>query len=148
MPGRTTKKEFSFYMTTDGVGASFVCKKPKGDQAGEELTPENVPFVKGQTVFRAIDPGLTDLVTGITPDLLWSEDDAMPEFGDDRGAGFKISTAEWHHMAGHIAARRHHERLICVAKARGIDIRALEADIPSGKTSSAKAFLKHANEGG
>jgi hypothetical protein len=107
IPGRSgNQTKFSFYMETDGVGCSFVVKRPKG-QAGKKLTPMDVEIDPDNTVFRAVDPGMTDLVKGITFELVWREDDAMEGGGEwmlqlsnDRDSVFSVSAKEWHARAG------------------------------------------------
>lgn len=142
-------KQFSFYMETDGVGCSFVCKKPKRPHP-KRYTPMDVPM-NDSTVFLAADPGLGWIATLVALVLQWGEGGAtmadaseMPRFGDDRGRVLRMSGAEWHDKAYHNAARRQCEKLLDAAEKRGINIRALQASIPSGKTSRAEVFLKHA----
>jgi len=53
------KRRFGFFMSTDGVGCSFKCDRPK-----QEVAPANTPgsvFMSGDTVFKAIDPGKSGL---------------------------------------------------------------------------------------
>lgn len=65
-------------MMTDGVGCSFVCRRAKRGRASDPpYTPETVPFAPGTTVFKAIDPGMRNLVTGIEMVLDW------PSVGED-----------------------------------------------------------------
>jgi hypothetical protein len=67
---RTTKRRFKFYMETDGVACSFICRRP-ARKAAAQNTPKTVPYDKNKTVFRTIDPGMTDIVAGMTPELIW-----------------------------------------------------------------------------
>lgn len=147
--GPSEGKRFSFYMETDGVGCSFGCRKPKRPPP-KRHTPADVPM-NDRTAFLAADPGLRYLATLVASKLEWGEGGAtmadaseMPGFGDDRGRVFTISAAEWHNKAYHNAARRRREKLLDAAEKRGINIRALQESIPSGKTSRAEVFLEHA----
>ena len=151
IPGRSEQqKHFSFFMATDGVGCSFVCWKPKRQADGKAYTPMDVPITKGRRKFIAIDPGRTDLVTGVRYNLEWEYDaqtgEWMPRFGDDRESVFRISSAEWHDKAYHNGARRRRFQLRRQALANGTDVHGLQASIPSGKTMRADEFLKHATQ--
>jgi hypothetical protein len=84
VPGMPVQKgkswrEFSFYMETDGVGCSFICCRPRA-AAQDPYTPETVPYDPRKTTFKAIDPGMTNLVTGTTLEPSWDGDGD----GDDR----------------------------------------------------------------
>jgi hypothetical protein len=153
IPGRTEKqRHFSFYMSTDGVGCSFVFWKPK-DRADKKkkkkLTPMDAPVTE-ETVVRVVDPGVTDIVRGITSNPSWIDDGRtgkkkkIQQFGDDRESVFRVSSAEWHDKAYHNGARRRCFQLRGQALARGTDIHGLQRSIPSGKTMDADVFLKHA----
>jgi hypothetical protein len=65
---RTTRRMFDFFISTDGVGCSVVCKRPE-TQPGPTYTPQTVPFTFGMTRFKAIDPGMTDIWVGTQPVL-------------------------------------------------------------------------------
>jgi len=137
------KKHFSFYMETDGVGCSFVFKKPRVPFP-ERFTPPNVPMDE-ETQFRALDPGVNNLATVTMHRLKRGENGVViPEPDDDPAKADKISTRQWHAEAGHNDARHHHERLLDRAKEKGTDIRELQRSIPSGKTSCPRKFLEHA----
>jgi hypothetical protein len=56
-------------MMTDGVGCSFVCQRPKREQA-PEYTPENVP-IEEDTEVLGIDPGERDIMVGVRLRLDW-----------------------------------------------------------------------------
>lgn len=109
----------------------------------------DAPVAEG-TVLRVVDPGVTDIVTGITSSLEWVYDEETGEkilqFGDDRSSVFRVSSAEWHDKAYHNGARRRRFWLLRQALARGIDIRGLQRSIPSGKTKTMDpdVFLQHA----
>ena len=77
---RSTPRWFEFFMMTDGVACSFLCKRPKRAAAAPPHTPQSVPFKKDITVVRAMDPGMRDMVTVITPVLIW---DSVGEDGMD-----------------------------------------------------------------
>jgi hypothetical protein len=64
VPGRKgqSRREFTFYMETDGVGCSFVCCRPRA-AAQDPVTPENARIVPGETTVKAADPGQSALVT-------------------------------------------------------------------------------------
>jgi hypothetical protein len=152
IPGRAEQqKHFSFFMATDGVGCSFVCWRPKRQGDKKAYTPETVPITKGRTKdFIAIDPGKTDLVTGVRYKLEWWYDaqtgEWMPRLGGDRKSVFRVSSGEWRDKAYHNVARRRRFQLRLQAKANGIDIHGLQASIPSGKTMCPDEFLKHATQ--
>ena len=139
MPHRTTAREFSFYMETDGFSCSFICWRPKCGEAGKELTPMDVEM-DANTLFRAADPGLNDMLKAITPE--YDENGAITD--GDRGSETTIPNKWWHHLAGHILARKLRKKLRLRAKARGDDIGKLEGEMPSGKTSRPDEYLKHA----
>ena len=61
---RDTKREFELFMSTDGIGCSFLCNRPKR-ASGPAPTPETV-LMSESTRFIAIDPGLHYLARGIT----------------------------------------------------------------------------------
>ena len=72
---QVTPREFGFYMETDGVGCSFVCRRPLHAAPPQPpYTPETVPC-NPKVIFKAIDPGVTDIVVGITPVLSRDIDD-------------------------------------------------------------------------
>ena len=83
---RGTRRWFALFMMTDGVACSFLCKRPKR-AAAPPLTPQSAPFEEGKTVFKAIDPGLRDLVTGITSNVIWKsvDEDEMEVDGQEKG---------------------------------------------------------------
>ena len=145
IPGRSEQqKHFSFFMSTDGVGCSFVCWKPKRQGGKKTNTAANVTPKK----VSAVDPGVTNLVTGIRLNPGRDDDDGqegMSRLGD-RKSVFKISTARWRDEAYRNGARRCRNKLLRQAKKRGIDIRKLEKSISSGKTMRADVFLKHTVE--
>ena len=60
-------------MSTDGVGCSFVCWKPKSEADKKKITPMNVPVTE-KTLLGAVDPGRTNIVTGIMLKLLGNAD--------------------------------------------------------------------------
>ncbi|ODQ71019.1 hypothetical protein LIPSTDRAFT_73602 [Lipomyces starkeyi NRRL Y-11557] len=70
LPSRQTQRQFDFYMSTDGVGASFTCRRPRRTP-GAAVTPTTVPFRLGSSTFVSIDPGLTDLAVGVRAELTW-----------------------------------------------------------------------------
>lgn len=140
------QKEFSFFMATDGFGCSFVCWKPKSEADKEKITPMNVR-ISEKTVLGAVDPGRTNIVTGIILKL----------FGNAGGQGgtswpaylvskFKVSAASWHDKAYHNGAQKRRAKLRKAWAKNGTDISGLEREIPSGKTMRADVFLKHAIE--
>jgi transposase len=138
IPGRSEQqKEFGFFMSTDGIGCSFVCWKPKRQGDGEPYTAVTVPMTE-KTVVVGVDPGVTSIATGIR--LNPGQDDS------DRESVFKISSARWRDRAYHNGGRQRRARLLRQAKKRGIDICKLEKSIPSGKTMRVDVFLKHAVE--
>src|SRR5204862_4836069 len=59
---RRTNRFFNYYMMADGIACSVVCTRPKS-AAASSYTPETVPF-SDNSVFKAIDPGLTDIWSG------------------------------------------------------------------------------------
>jgi hypothetical protein len=65
---RTTPRFFDFFITTDGVGCSIICRRPKRE-VPEPLTPQTVDIKLGETFFKSIDPGLTDIWVGVEPVL-------------------------------------------------------------------------------
>jgi hypothetical protein len=67
-PNRTTDRTFNFFLSTDGVGCSVVCSRPK-TALPPTYTPQSVPFTFGTTRFKSIDPGLTDIWVGVEPTL-------------------------------------------------------------------------------
>jgi hypothetical protein len=71
IPTRRTTREFGFSMSTDGVGCSFTCRRPRRVQV-KPYTPQTVPYDMSTTVFKSIDPGMTDIVVGVEPELVWS----------------------------------------------------------------------------
>jgi hypothetical protein len=71
---RTTPRLFDFFITTDGVGCSVICRRPKSEPL-EPLTPQTVNLHLGRTVFKAIDPGLTDIWVGTEPVLFPTDGD-------------------------------------------------------------------------
>ena len=63
----------------------------------------NAP-VNEETVVRVVDPGVTNIVTGITSSPEWIYDEETGEkrilqFGDDRESVFRVTSAEWHDKA-------------------------------------------------
>ncbi|KAK9387001.1 hypothetical protein V1515DRAFT_580383 [Lipomyces mesembrius] len=70
LPSRQTERQFDFYMSTDGVGASFICRRPRRTP-GPAVNLATVPFSIGSSTFVSIDPGLTDLVVGVLAKLTW-----------------------------------------------------------------------------
>jgi hypothetical protein len=83
---RDTPRQFGFFMMTDGVGCSFVCHRARRGAAPSPYTPETVPYDPDTTVFKAIDPGMSDIVVGITPELFWGSvgEDGMDVDGRGR----------------------------------------------------------------
>jgi hypothetical protein len=65
---RTTQRFFDFFITTDGVGCSILCRRPK-IEVPEPLTPRTVDIKLGETIFKSIDPGMTDIWVGVEPVL-------------------------------------------------------------------------------
>jgi hypothetical protein len=85
LPGRTTDREFAYYMSTDGVGCSFTFRRAARPPR-TEFTPENVPVDRRYTDFVAIDPGVTDLWSGVRMSLTFADgnaDDEEEEAGPD-----------------------------------------------------------------
>jgi hypothetical protein len=58
--GGGPKRRFGFFMSTDGLGCSFKCERPK-HEAATANTPGSV-FMGKNTKFRAIDPGKSGLM--------------------------------------------------------------------------------------
>ena len=54
---------------TDGVGCSVVCTRPKSSTA-PGYSPDTVLF-NHDTIFKAIDPELTDIWTSVQPSLVF-----------------------------------------------------------------------------
>jgi hypothetical protein len=65
---RTTPRMFDYFITTDGVGCSVICRRPKRE-VPEPLTPQTVDIKLGETFFKSIDPGVTDIWVGTEPVL-------------------------------------------------------------------------------
>jgi hypothetical protein len=65
---RTTPRLFDFFITTDGVGCSVICRRRKRETQ-EPLTPQTVNLHLGETIFKSIDPGMTDIWVGTEPVL-------------------------------------------------------------------------------
>jgi len=91
----TQNREFGNEISTDGVGASVLLRKPKNNHAApvnnDEVDPEFDPPPESYDRFErylGIDPGRTFLVTGF--------DNTMQA---EKGNCFRISTAEWRHRA-------------------------------------------------
>jgi hypothetical protein len=105
-PGDLPWEGFTDYMMTDGVGCSFIFWEAKRE-AAKKLTPMDVKLdPEKNMVFRAIDPGMTNVVTGVPFEIVWREDATMPDGGewmlklsDDRKSVFSISAKEWHDMS-------------------------------------------------
>jgi hypothetical protein len=57
---RTSRRSFDYFITTDGVGCSVICRRPKREPQ-QPLTPQTVDIKLGETVFKSIDPGVTDI---------------------------------------------------------------------------------------
>ncbi|KAJ8099196.1 hypothetical protein POJ06DRAFT_130595 [Lipomyces tetrasporus] len=76
---RQTQRQFDFYMSTDGVGASFTCRRPRRIPA-TAVNPTTAPFTVGSSTFVSIDPGLTDLAVGVRAELTWPR---LPDGGVD-----------------------------------------------------------------
>ncbi|KAK9257540.1 hypothetical protein V1519DRAFT_457184, partial [Lipomyces tetrasporus] len=72
-------------MSTDGVGASFTCLRPRRTPA-TAVNPTTAPF------------------TSVS--LLTSYVRSRPSFADDHGRDFSISSASWHDAAYHNSARQ------------------------------------------
>ncbi|KAK9366104.1 hypothetical protein V1509DRAFT_611902 [Lipomyces kononenkoae] len=112
---RQTQRQFDFYMSTDGVGASFICRRPRHTPR-TAVNPMSVPFTVGSSTFVSIDPGLTDLAVDVRAEFTWPRLPAggvdaqgrgsMPHFADDHGREFSISSASWHDAAYHNSARQ------------------------------------------
>ena len=67
---QSTRRQFGFFMMTDGEACSFHYSRPKR-AAAPRYTPETVPFKPGKTVFKAIDPGLRDIATVVELVPMW-----------------------------------------------------------------------------
>ncbi|KAJ3300724.1 hypothetical protein HK104_006022 [Borealophlyctis nickersoniae] len=87
-PKRKTSRDFSYFMRTDGIGCSFTCNRVR-TKAPEAPRPTTVRF-GSDTIFRAIDPGETDVISGYTPILDFANDErngadasTMPIFHPD-----------------------------------------------------------------
>ncbi|KAK9427543.1 hypothetical protein V1505DRAFT_358684, partial [Lipomyces doorenjongii] len=101
LPSRETHRRFDFYMSTDGVGSSFICRRPKRIRTPQTaVNPTTVPFQIGSSSFISIDPGLTDLVVGVRAELTRPRlpdgrvdveaRQTMPIFGNDRTLIFQF----------------------------------------------------------
>ncbi|KAI9105825.1 hypothetical protein DFS34DRAFT_30418 [Phlyctochytrium arcticum] len=154
-------------MTTDGHSCSFVCSRPK--RSTTPLTPSNVS-VTTQTIFKAVDPGHSDVVTVYEPQLKFEEDDSlcsrMPSFEEDfktnhikskyplkpdakrrmrelaRPHTATFSGREWAHSAGH----NYVDKLrLAHKKAFSVNtnVDALQSIIPSAKTVNLARFRNH-----
>ena len=74
-PGvRHTNRLFDFFVSTDGVGCSVVCSRPRSPPPRPSYAAETVPLDR-KTVFKAIDPGLTDIWAGVIPSLTFVENE-------------------------------------------------------------------------
>ncbi|KAK9369805.1 hypothetical protein V1509DRAFT_645536 [Lipomyces kononenkoae] len=153
LPSRQTPRQFDFYMSTDGVGASFICRRPRRARP-TSVTPMTVPYRVGSSTFVSIDPGLTDLAVGVRAELTWPRlpdgrvdmeaRESMPSFGDDHRREFSISSASWHDAAYHNSARQVSLRLKREALDRGVDIDSTATTLPTSKTAQVARYLDHA----
>jgi hypothetical protein len=84
LPGRTTQRNFAFYMSTDGVGCSFTFRRAARPPR-TEFTPENVPVDRRYTDFVAIDPGVTDLWSGVRMSLTFADHNGDDEEEEEEG---------------------------------------------------------------
>ncbi|KAK9491579.1 hypothetical protein V1508DRAFT_203853 [Lipomyces doorenjongii] len=155
LPSRETQRRFDFYMSTDGVGSSFICRRPKRIRTPQTaVNPATVPFQNGSSSFISIDPGLTDLVVGVRAELTWPRlpdgrvdveaRQTMPTFGNDRRCDFSVSSASWHDSAYHNCARKMSLSLKRQALDRGIDVHSMATTIPTFKTAQVAQYLHHA----
>ncbi|KAJ3299811.1 hypothetical protein HK104_006940, partial [Borealophlyctis nickersoniae] len=71
-PKRQSPRDFSYYMETDGTACSFICNR-KAQGKHEPPRPTTVVFDE-ETVFVAIDPGETDVISGYAPKLSFSDE--------------------------------------------------------------------------
>jgi hypothetical protein len=65
---RTSQRFFHYFITTDGVGCSVICRRPT-QEPQQPPTPQTVDMHIGSTVFKSIDPGMTDIWVGTEPVL-------------------------------------------------------------------------------
>ncbi|KAK9319911.1 hypothetical protein V1517DRAFT_341289 [Lipomyces orientalis] len=155
LPSRETQRRFDFYMSTDGVGSSFICRRPKRTRTLQTaVNPMTVPFQIESSSFISIDPGLTDLVVGVRAELTWPRlpdgrvdveaRETVPIFGNDRRRDFSVSSASWHDSAYHNSARKISLYLKRQARELGIDIYSIATTIPTSKTAQVAKYLDHA----
>jgi hypothetical protein len=79
---RSTKRQFAFFMSTDGVGCSLLCCRPKRASASAPLTADKIQFGPN-TVIRGLDPGVNNVAAVVTaiPDSGTDEDGQMGSSG-------------------------------------------------------------------
>ncbi|KAK9388089.1 hypothetical protein V1515DRAFT_579533 [Lipomyces mesembrius] len=122
LPSRQTERQFDFYMSTDGVGASFICRRPRRTP-GPAVNPATVPFSIGSSTFVSIDPGVTDLAVGIRAELTWP---CLPDSGVNvEGRGLRLKRE---------------------ALDRGVDVGSTATTLPTSKTAQVALCLDHARE--
>ncbi|KAK9386852.1 hypothetical protein V1515DRAFT_580550 [Lipomyces mesembrius] len=152
LPSRQTERQFDFYMSTDGVGASFICRRPRRTP-GPAVNLATAPSSIGSSTFVS-DPALTDLVVVVRAELTWPRladgrvdmeaRESMPSFGDDHGRDVSISSASWHDDAYHNSARQVSLKLKREALDGGVDVASVATTIPTSKTAQVAQYLDHA----
>ena len=159
-------REFIYLMSTDGNACSFVCRRPTGGKQSSP-SPESIHFEK-DSVFRSIDPGESEILSGYVPSLVFRESDTYnttPEFRPDldhevvmshhlpheqrkakskmgNQTTFSMSGKEWRHLAGHHLVAQWRD---CWRKEIdvGLDITKVTSQITTPKTVVPSVYLEH-----
>ena len=71
---------------------------------------------------------------------------AVPAFSDDRDKAFSVSSAEWHHLSNHDAARQIHHKRQREALDRGLDVHKVETSLPTAKTCRVDRYCDYIRE--
>ncbi|KAI9104673.1 hypothetical protein DFS34DRAFT_690934 [Phlyctochytrium arcticum] len=126
-PLQGKRREFTNIISTDGEACSFICRRPKAGATGkaDPPSPRSVCFDE-EVVFRSIDPGESDVISGYIPRMTFDPNDrhrlspSQPDIDQQRMPAtssphqqrkekakmgkettFGMSGKEWRHLAGH-----------------------------------------------
>ncbi|KAI9097270.1 hypothetical protein DFS34DRAFT_116035 [Phlyctochytrium arcticum] len=170
-PLQGKRREFTNIISTDGEACSFICRRPKAGATGkaDPPSPRSVCFDE-EVVFRSIDPGESDVISGFIPRMTFDPDDRhrlSPSFQPDidqqrmpatssphqqrkekakmgKETTFGMSGKEWRHLAGHNFTDQWRDAWKKeVAAVAGVSISTLTSSITTPKTVILQTHLTH-----